>query len=115
MSLKLTSAHFTTIGEPEDVLHTVRNALQSVGYSWKATGSVSATASKADASSAGEQPRGSAKTQIEIVLDGPILRTRRISRGNHKGFVGVVQVQQDHRRAAKAVERALLEAGLLSD
>lgn len=112
MNLHLTNAEFTITGAPETVLDVVRSALATEGYGWQVTGPGVAIASQEGGEPA-RRSAGSAKTQIEVCLEGTTLTTRRLSRGNHKGFVGVVQVQQDHRSAVRVIRDALHDAGLL--
>lgn len=113
MKLQLSQAEFPVIDATDQVLDTVRKALVAEGYAWEPTGPKSALAGKGTSDPHGRQPAGSAKTQIEVRVEEAMLKTRRLSRGNHKGFVGVVQVQQDHRRAAKVIRQALTRARLL--
>lgn len=115
MTLNLTRSQTVTKGSPAAILESVRAALGKEGYIWEKTGPTSAIASKLGTSDPDRRAAGSARTQIEIELDGNILKTRRLSRGHHKGFVGVVQVQQDHRRGAKAIRKELSSAGLLAE
>lgn len=113
MNLHLDHAEFPVIEDSAAVLTTVREAVAAEGYTWGPTGPTGGVASKGAADPVGSRPTGSAKTQIDIQVTAGILRTQRLSRGNHKGFVGVVQVQQDHRRIATATREALSRADLL--
>lgn len=112
MKFQLAHAEFGVIDDPDRVLSTAEEAVVAEGFTWELTGPTSARAGKG-APQHRPRPAGSAKTEIEVRLEGGMLRTRRLSKGNHKGFVGVVQVQQDHRRAARAIRRALDRADLL--
>lgn len=113
MKLHLTHAEFRVVDEPDRVLSAVEEAVTAEGFTWEPTGATSAVAAKGAPDRDGPRPTGSAKTQIDVRLHDGELRTRRLSKGNHKGFVGVVQVQQDHRRVALAIRRALTRADLL--
>lgn len=113
MNMHLDHADFPVVDGPAEVLATVREAVTAEGYSWEPTGSSGGIASKGSPDPSRSRPTGSPKTQIEIWIDSGSLRTQRLSRGNHKGFVGVVQVQQDHRRVATAIREALSRADLL--
>lgn len=112
--MKHSDAQFPIRGEVSGALDAAKKALAAEGYTWKPTGDLSGIAGRGDPDKVGEQPKGSAHTQIEVRIEGSVLITKRLSKGNHMGPFGIVEVQRRHRKAARAVEAALSEAGHLA-